>query len=53
MNAVTPTIPNHAETLIDAVSDRLKGIAAIVTMLREQEKTQDAYVLMVLEGADR
>ena len=34
MNAVTPTMPNHAEKLIEAVSNRLHGCIDILTLLR-------------------
>jgi len=51
VNAVPPTIPNHAVLLIEAVSNRLHGCIEILNLLRDQTDTTDAHVLAVLEDA--
>lgn len=45
------TIPNHAEKLIEAVSNRLHGIIDVLEMLRTREDCRDVDVLLILADA--
>lgn len=45
------TIPNHAEKLIEAVSNRLRGIINVLDLMRQREDSDDGDTLMILEDA--
>jgi hypothetical protein len=48
---MTGTSHNHAAGLIDAVSNRLRGIICVLDLLRQQDGSENQDVLMVLQDA--